>query len=93
MLMSYGVITLLVCWVFVAFVHATGVETFELPPRAKIGLLFTNAALDSLYNGLLLLGILISTPLFMSVGCMLVSPIRMRTYTCIATQSRYSPAR
>ena len=73
MLMLYGAITMLLCWVVVVVVHVTGVETLEAPPRTKLGLLCLNACLDSLYNGLLLFGILIASPLFMSVGCMLVS--------------------
>ncbi len=74
MLATYGVLSLLLCWVFVVLVHAVGVESFEAPPRDKVALLCLNAFLDSLYNGLLLFGILVSTPLIMSVGCMLVMP-------------------
>lgn len=55
-------------------VHAIGVEPFELPPNPKVKLLVLGTVLDCVYNGLLLFGILIATPLFMSVGCMLVMP-------------------
>ena len=76
MLMLYGICSAALCWMVVAAVDALGVERFQWPPHDKLGMLFLNVCLDSVYNGLLLFGILVATPLFMSVGCMLVRKLR-----------------
>ncbi len=62
-------------------VHAVGAESFEAPPRDNVALLCLNTCLDSLYS-LLLFGILVPTPLIMSVGCMLVMPASTVTFPC-----------
>ena len=71
----YGVGTAMFCGPVLAVWDHAGLETFEWPPNGhKTSLLLLNAVLDSTYNGLLLFGILVTTPLFMSVGTMLVMP-------------------
>jgi len=53
-----------------------GWETFELPPSATVwGQIIANGALDGMYNCALLVGITVSSPLFMSMGCLLSIPI------------------
>jgi len=53
-----------------------GWETFEWPPSAAVwGQIIANGALDGMYNCALLVGITVSSPLFMSMGCLLSIPI------------------
>jgi hypothetical protein len=74
---SMGVFTLLLQWpLFLAFDRG-GVEPFEWPPPSKLRLLLLDAGLDTLYNGLLLVGIATTSPLTMSLGSMLVVPASM----------------
>jgi hypothetical protein len=76
-MMCYGAVTLLACWVFVAVADILGVETFEMPPTEALHLLALNTVLDTVYTGLLLFGIAVASPLLMAVGCMLVMPVSM----------------
>lgn len=73
-----GVATLLFVWPLIPLLDATGLEPFEWPiPAEKWEMMMLNAALDTVYNVLLLIGILISSPLIISVGVMLVVPSSM----------------
>lgn len=74
MLGCYGVMTILLSIPSLLIWNAAGLEVFEHPPSHKVGMLALNTGLDSIYNVLLLFGILVTTPLFMSVGVMLVMP-------------------
>jgi hypothetical protein len=75
MISSYGILQMLLCWVIVLVVHVAGVERFEAPPADKVKMLVLNAVLDATYNSLLLFGIIVTSPLFMSIGVMLVMPV------------------
>jgi len=78
MMGGFGVFTLVLVWPFFPLLDATGVEPFVWPvPAGKWPLLVLNAALDTVYNALLLLGILVAGPLVISVGVMLVVPASM----------------
>jgi hypothetical protein len=72
MLMLYGVQTFVGLWVMVVLTDVAGVELFEYPSRSTVVVLTLNALLDAAFNGFLLVGILITSPLFMAVGGMLV---------------------
>ena len=69
-----GVSTFLCQWPLFFIFHATGFETFVTPGAEKVRLVALNAGLDTLYNGLLLLGIALAGPLAMSIASMLVVP-------------------
>jgi drug/metabolite transporter (DMT)-like permease len=69
-----GVFHTVINWPGILILDATGVETFELPePRAFASLMVTTV-MDSMFNVLLLIGIAITSPLFISVGCLLTIP-------------------
>jgi hypothetical protein len=70
----YGVWTIIGSIVFIPVWSAIGAEHYVTPPEHKLRLILLNSALDSIYNILLLFGILVTTPLFMSVGTMMVMP-------------------
>jgi hypothetical protein len=70
----YGVWTIIGSIVFIPVWSAIGAERYVAPPEHKLRLILLNSALDSIYNILLLFGILVTTPLFMSVGTMMVMP-------------------
>ncbi|MDR3740189.1 MAG: hypothetical protein P4L40_14340 [Terracidiphilus sp.] len=74
MLGLYGVATCVYAPPLLAAFHYGGTEVFVPPPAPETRLIALNAFLDSSYNGLLLFGILLTSPLFMSVGTMLVMP-------------------
>ena len=69
-----GIWSLLTLWPGFFLLHYTGIEPFELPSADKSRMLALNTFLDALYNLLLLVGILITSPLYMSLGSMLVVP-------------------
>jgi len=69
-----GVWTALVLWPVFFVLSASGLEPFRLPSRHTLDILLGNVVLDSMYNGLLLFGVAVSSPLAMSVGSMLVVP-------------------
>jgi drug/metabolite transporter (DMT)-like permease len=71
---AMGVWSLLTLWPVFFALHYSGVEAFELPPPPKARLLAVNVVLDAVYNLALLLGIVVSSPLYMSLGSMLVVP-------------------
>ena len=79
MLGLYGVMTFLFSVPLLAIWNAAKIEEFKTPASHKLTLLLINTALDSVYNALLLFGILTTSPLFMSVGTMLVMPCSMVT--------------
>lgn len=74
-LMCYGTLTFAALWVLVPGAHALGVEEFSPPDRGVVGSLVVNVLLDAAFNGFLVSGILIASPLVMSVGAMLVMPV------------------
>lgn len=74
---TMGLFTLTTLWPLFFLFHYTGVEPFEWPSAAKGQLLAMSTLLDGLYNVLLLFGIQISSPLFMSVGTMTVIPVSL----------------
>lgn len=79
MLGTYGLFLNVMAAPIVLLWDKTGVETFELPSHSKASMLMLNAGFDSIYNVLLLFGILITSPLFISVGSMLVMPASIVT--------------
>eukprot|EP00301_Raphidiophrys_heterophryoidea_P027185 c9531_g1_i1.p1 GENE.c9531_g1_i1~~c9531_g1_i1.p1 ORF type:complete len:311 (-),score=40.47 c9531_g1_i1:313-1245(-) len=73
-----GAFTLVLLWPGLFIVHALGVEPFELPPNSHItGLICLNLVLDTIFNLSMLLGITLTSPLFISIGSMLVIPTTM----------------
>lgn len=86
-----GVFTALLVWPFIPILDVTGIETLVWPlPEGKWGMLALNAVLDTAYNGLLLVGILVSSPLIISVGVMLVVPASM-VADGIINDTRFEP--
>lgn len=70
----YGFVTVILSAPALYIWHASSLELFVLPNQHKLDLILLNTVLYTLYNGLLIFGILVTTPLFMSVGTMLVMP-------------------
>lgn len=79
MLGLYGLCTVAFSGPLLALWNSGNVESFELPPHSKLSMLGINTVLDSTYNALLLFGILTTSPLFMSVGTMMVMPFSLLT--------------
>lgn len=75
MLSTIGFFTLTLMWPIFPLFNATKVEIWEWPSASKLEELTANAIMDGTYNLLLLYGIMLSSPLFMSVGTMLVVPV------------------
>eukprot|EP01126_Amoeba_proteus_P024738 TRINITY_DN2484_c0_g1_i5.p1 TRINITY_DN2484_c0_g1~~TRINITY_DN2484_c0_g1_i5.p1 ORF type:complete len:316 (+),score=40.16 TRINITY_DN2484_c0_g1_i5:390-1337(+) len=69
-----GLCTAFLLWPVVVIVHYTGYETFELPVGTDLEVAVVNLLLDLVLNASLLVGVHISSPLFMSVGSQLTIP-------------------
>jgi drug/metabolite transporter (DMT)-like permease len=75
--MTLGLIGLfhsLLNWPGLLILDATGVETFELPEARAGESLMVTMVMDSAFNVLLLIGIALTSPLFISVGSLLTIP-------------------
>lgn len=72
-----GIFTLVTLWPVFLVLHYSGVEPLEWPSGPKGRMLALSAALDTLYNVALLFGISVTSPLWMSVGTVLVVPATM----------------
>ncbi len=65
-----GFFTLALTWPGIFLVDLLGYETFELPQGNALYIVLIMMALDSLSNFVLLIGIALSSPLFISVGAL-----------------------
>lgn len=72
-----GVFHILLTWPGIIILDYAGVETFEWPAHDALVALLTTTFLDSIFNVLLLIGIALTSALFMSVGCLLTIPASM----------------
>eukprot|EP01066_Platyproteum_vivax_P011383 Platyproteum_vivax@DN5172_c0_g1_i1.p1 len=70
-----GVSTAIFCAPPLLIIDATGMEQFMIPAREAMPAVFLLGFLDTLFNVLLLICIGLSSPLFTSVGCLLVLPV------------------
>lgn len=73
-LVFIGVFTIVIFWPGFFIVHYTGFEPFELPKGKEIWNLFLLALLEATFNLSLLMGIFLTSPLFMSIASMLSVP-------------------
>jgi len=71
---SAGVQTLFWYWPIILILHYSGYETFEMPSKDVWEVLSVNGALDCAFNILLLITIMLTNPLFVSVGSLLTIP-------------------
>ena len=69
-----GISSLVFCSPFLLLLDITGTEKFEAPSGEEWRLLAIVGFLDTVFNLLLLFAIMLSSPLFTSVGCLLVLP-------------------
>lgn len=69
-----GLCAIVTLWPIFLIFDATGVETTVWPDSENLEMLMGNAAMDGVFNASLLYGILVTSPLFMAVGSMLVVP-------------------
>ncbi|XP_065844597.1 uncharacterized protein [Oscarella lobularis] len=69
-----GVVTVLCYWPIILILDGTNFEEFEWPDGYALKQIALNAALDLVYNALLLICITLSSPLFASVGVLLLLP-------------------
>jgi solute carrier family 35 protein F5 len=75
-----GVFSIIVMWPGILILHFTGIETLEAPANSQMyWLLVLNVVLDISFNFFLLLGMSLSSPLFVSVGIMMVMPATVAT--------------
>lgn len=75
--MTLGMVGLfhsLLNWPGILILDATGVETFEWPEARAAESLLVTTVMDSAFNVLLLCGIALTSPLFISVGTLLTIP-------------------
>eukprot|EP01138_Halocafeteria_seosinensis_P012994 gb/GECG01013272.1/.p1 GENE.gb/GECG01013272.1/~~gb/GECG01013272.1/.p1 ORF type:complete len:454 (+),score=40.94 gb/GECG01013272.1/:1-1362(+) len=75
MLALIGFYTLVLMWPIFPLFNATKVEIWQWPSKEHLQILTGNAFMDGFYNVVLLYGIMLVSPLFMSVGTMLVVPV------------------
>ena len=59
---------------FLLIAHLTGLESFQLPSTRAALLILLSSVLDSFSNILILFGIVLSSPLFVSMGALLALP-------------------
>ena len=69
-----GVATVFTMWPMFGILHVTGIEAYMPPPPSTMRNLLGAALLDAVYQFALLFGISITSPLWMSVGSILVVP-------------------
>jgi drug/metabolite transporter (DMT)-like permease len=70
-----GLVTLLVIWPFFFVLDHTGVEKFKLPHLDELYVIIIVAVCDTVFNLFLVITILLTSPLFTSVGTILVIPL------------------
>merc|ERR1712000_42897 len=73
--MGFGVVQMLFAWPGFFLIAAIGVESWALPASHALRSLLVTTFLDSCFNVLLLIGIALTSPLFISVGCLLTIPL------------------
>jgi solute carrier family 35 protein F5 len=79
MLGLMGITTFTCYWPIFLILHGTGYETFEFPTGSNLRLTIINLVLDGTYNCLLLISVSVSSPLFTTVGMLLVLPATVPT--------------
>ena len=72
---AIGVANLLVCWLGIVILHYANVETFELPYGSGLVSMILSGLMDVVLNNALLIGSLLVSPTFMSVGALLTIPV------------------
>eukprot|EP01114_Cavostelium_apophysatum_P014609 TRINITY_DN3827_c0_g1_i1.p1 TRINITY_DN3827_c0_g1~~TRINITY_DN3827_c0_g1_i1.p1 ORF type:complete len:404 (-),score=61.21 TRINITY_DN3827_c0_g1_i1:15-1226(-) len=70
-----GLITLLMYWPIIIILNYAKAETFEMPTAQIWGVLLANGGLDCVFNVLLLITIMLTSPLFVSVGSLMTIPV------------------
>ncbi|RKP27358.1 hypothetical protein SYNPS1DRAFT_6097, partial [Syncephalis pseudoplumigaleata] len=70
-----GVFTLTMCWIPLPLLHWMGWETFELPDLETLGFMCSIGLLSATSNACFLPIIALISPLFVSVGSMLIIPM------------------
>jgi solute carrier family 35 protein F5 len=75
-----GIWTIVLMWPGFLILHYSGIEPFEQPPNSHVTFIIAmNMIMDAVFNILLLFGLALSSPLFVSVGTMLVMPATLVT--------------
>ena len=69
-----GLANMLLLWPGLFAVDALGVEHFETPSWHVVWMYALNGLLDTVFNGMLVAGIALTTPLFITCGTMLAIP-------------------
>ena len=69
-----GVMTLLVLWIPIPVLHATGLEPFELPDARTFALILAIGSMSVVYNASVMCVIALVSPVFAAVGVMLTIP-------------------
>ena len=77
MLGLIGIWYIIIIAPFIIIAHFTGLEKFELPSLDIALLILLNSVLDCFSNILILIGIVLSSPLFISMGALLALPTSM----------------
>lgn len=70
-----GVSNAVFMWIGLPILHHVGLELFWAPPNQVITKLVVNTGLGAVYSLFLLLAVALTSPLFVSVGTMLIIPI------------------
>ncbi|KAI8068300.1 hypothetical protein BC940DRAFT_299632 [Gongronella butleri] len=69
-----GLMTLLVLWIPIPILHATGLEPFELPDLRTFSLILAIGSMSVVYNASVMCVIALVSPVFAAVGVMLTIP-------------------
>lgn len=74
-----GVGNLLTCWIPVIVLHYTDMEVFKMPGDDEMYKMGINMCLGATYTASFLVGVALTSPLFMSLGCVFIVPIGVVT--------------
>ena len=72
---ALGLCTALMLWPVMGLLHATGLETFQLPGRRELPLLLLACAADVLHNALVALATFVASPAAVAAGSLLIGPL------------------
>lgn len=69
-----GVTTLLLFWTGIPILNKIGMEKFIIPKKNQLIKILINSCIESSFNTILLIAIILSTPTFVAIGLLLIVP-------------------
>eukprot|EP01119_Soliformovum_irregulare_P014045 TRINITY_DN379_c0_g3_i2.p1 TRINITY_DN379_c0_g3~~TRINITY_DN379_c0_g3_i2.p1 ORF type:complete len:367 (+),score=67.46 TRINITY_DN379_c0_g3_i2:99-1103(+) len=72
-----GVVTFSVFWIGIPFMHIFGIEPFEMPPGYAFNSIILNGFFDVIMSASVILTVMLTSPLFNSIGTLLSIPLAL----------------